>query len=55
MAEHRDKGGVPWGPLDAALAVLAPRRAAERYAARVAIANLRRGYEARAKTLLTEG
>ncbi len=57
MAGNRDRsgGGVRWGALDAALAFLAPRRAAARYAARVAIANLRRGYEAGGKTRLTEG
>jgi lambda family phage portal protein len=47
--------GVPWGMLDAGLAWIAPRRAAARYAARVAIANLRRGYEAGGKTRVTEG
>ena len=56
MAGNRDQsGGVPWGAFDAALAVVAPRRAAARYAAKVAIANLRRGYEASGKTRLTEG
>ena len=56
MAGNRDRsGGVRWGALDAALAVVAPRRAAARYAAKVAIANLRRGYEAGGKTRLTEG
>jgi lambda family phage portal protein len=41
--------------LDAGLAWIAPRRAASRYAAKVAIANLRRGYEAGGKTRVTEG
>ena len=37
--------GVPWGIMDRALAAVSPASAARRYAARVAIANLRRGYE----------
>ena len=37
--------GVPWGFMDRALAAVSPASAARRYAARVAIANLRRGYE----------
>lgn len=37
--------GVPWGLMDRALAAVSPASAARRYAARVAIANLRRGYE----------
>ena len=37
--------GVPWGLFDRALAALSPASAARRYASRVAIANLRRGYE----------
>ncbi|MCW1920824.1 phage portal protein [Rhodobacter sp. KR11] len=36
---------VPWGFFDRALAAVSPASAAKRYAARVAIANLRRGYE----------
>jgi lambda family phage portal protein len=56
MATNRNEpDGVPWGVLDAGLAILAPRRAASRYAAKVAIANLRRGYEAGGKTRVTEG
>lgn len=47
--------GVRWGMLDAGLAWIAPRSAASRYAAKVAIANLRRGYEAGGKTRITEG
>ena len=37
--------GVPWGFMDSAVAMVSPSTAARRYAARVAIANLRRGYE----------
>lgn len=56
MAESRNgPSGVPWGAIDSALALVAPRRAAARYAAKVAIANLRRGYEAGGKTRVTEG
>ncbi|MFN9090939.1 MAG: phage portal protein [Alphaproteobacteria bacterium] len=52
---RHEQGGVPWGAIDSALAIVAPRRAAARYAARVAIANLRRGYEAGRKSRVTEG
>jgi lambda family phage portal protein len=56
MAGNRNRPeGVPWGVLDAGLAWIAPRRAASRYAAKVAIANLRRGYEAGGKSRVTEG
>ena len=56
MADHRNgPDGVPWGAIDSALALVAPRQAAARYAAKVAIANLRRGYEAGGKTRVTEG
>jgi len=54
-ANRHEQGGVPWGTIDSALAIVAPRRAATRYAAKVAIANLRRGYEAGGKTRATEG
>ncbi len=46
---------VRWGLMDAALSVVAPRSAARRYAARVAISNLRRGYEAAAQGRGTSG
>ncbi|MDR0809735.1 MAG: phage portal protein, partial [Gemmobacter sp.] len=46
---------VRWGLMDAALSVVAPRSAARRYAARVAISNLRRGYEAAARGRGTSG
>jgi lambda family phage portal protein len=52
---QNEPDGVRWGILDAGLAWIAPRRAASRYAAKVAIANLRRGYEAGGKTRVTEG
>ncbi len=44
-----------WTLLDAAMAVVAPRRAAKRYAARVAIENLRRGYDGAARGRGTDG
>ena len=44
-----------WTLFDAALSVVAPRRAAKRYAARVAIDNLRRGYEGAARGRGTDG
>ncbi|MFT4015214.1 MAG: phage portal protein [Paracoccus sp. (in: a-proteobacteria)] len=46
---------VRWGLMDAALATVAPRSAARRYAARVAISNLRRSYEAASKGRGTSG
>jgi lambda family phage portal protein len=52
MAEQK---GVRWGAIDSALASIAPQRAAKRYAARVAIANMRRGYEAASKGRGTDG
>jgi lambda family phage portal protein len=52
---QNEPDGVRWGMLDAGLAWIAPRRAASRYAAKVVIANLRRGYEAGGKTRVTEG
>ena len=55
MADRNRSDGVPWGAIDSALALVAPRRAAARYAAKLAIANLRRGYEAGGRTRVTEG
>ena len=46
---------VRWGLMDAALSVVSPRSAARRYAARVAISNLRRGYEAASRGRGTAG
>ncbi len=46
---------VRWTLLDSVLAAVAPSRAASRYAARVAIGNLRRSYEGAAKGRGTEG
>ncbi|WP_444431464.1 phage portal protein [Rhodobacter capsulatus] len=46
---------VPWGVIDRIVATVAPRTAARRYAARVAIANLRRGYDAAARGRGTDG
>ncbi len=46
---------MPWGAIDSAMAFVVPRRAAARYAGKVAIANLRRGCKAGGKTRITEG
>ena len=47
--------GVPWSLMDSALALLSTQRAARRYAGKVAISNLRRGYEGGGKGRATEG
>ena len=52
MADPHD---VAFGALDRALALIAPRAAAKRYAARVALGNLRRAYDAAQKGRRTEG
>lgn len=46
---------VRWGLMDAALSALAPRTAAKRYAARVAISNLRRDHDAAGRGRGTSG
>lgn len=46
---------VRWGLMDAALSTVAPRAAAKRYAARVAISNLRRDYDAAGRGRGTAG
>lgn len=46
---------APWGVIDRIVATVAPRTVARRYAARVAIANLRRGYDAAARGRGTDG
>ena len=46
---------VRWGLLDAAISTVAPRAASRRYAARVAIANMRRGYDGAARGRATDG
>jgi len=46
---------VKWGLIDAAVSAVAPRWGAKRYAARVAIANMRRGYDAAARDRSTDG
>jgi len=51
----QNHSGVRWGLMDRALAAVAPRAAAKRYAARVSIANLRRAYEGAQKSRLTAG
>ena len=47
--------GVPWSLMDSAIALLSTQRAARRYAGKVAISNLRRGYEGGGKGRATEG
>uniref|UniRef100_UPI0035B4711E phage portal protein n=1 Tax=Paenirhodobacter enshiensis TaxID=1105367 RepID=UPI0035B4711E len=55
MKSRPPDGGVKWGIGDRALALFAPRIAARRYAARISIDNLRRGYEAARRGRGTEG
>ncbi|WIY52453.1 phage portal protein [Devosia sp. YIM 151766] len=55
MAKTAQPQGVRWGLMDRALATVAPRAAAKRYAARVSIANMRRGYEGAQKGRHTDG
>ena len=57
MPDHRDRTAprVRWGLMDAALSAVAPRTAARRYAARVAISNLRRDYDAAGRGRGTAG
>jgi len=56
MAKPTDTGpDVRWGLMDAALSLVAPSRAARRYAARVTISNLRRNYEAASRGRGTSG
>ena len=47
--------GVPWSLMDSAIALLSTQRAVRRYAGKVAISNLRRGYEGGGKGRATEG
>lgn len=51
----QDTPNVRWGLLDAAISTVAPRAASRRYAARVAIANMRRGYDGAARGRATDG
>lgn len=46
---------VRWGLLDSVLSQFAPRRAAQRYAARIAISNLRRSYDGASRGRGTQG
>jgi lambda family phage portal protein len=55
MAARSTGADVHWGLLDAAVSAVAPRWGAKRYAARVAIANMRRGYDAAARDRNTDG
>ena len=54
-AAAKSSGGIRWGLMERALASVAPRVAARRYAARVAISNLRRAYEGADRGRLTDG
>jgi lambda family phage portal protein len=55
MATAPQPSVVQWGIMDRALAVFSPRVAARRYAARIAIGNLRRSYEGAQKGRGTDG
>lgn len=55
MGNAAQPHGVRWGVMDRALSALAPRAAAKRYAARISISNLRRGYEGAQKGRHTDG
>lgn len=55
MRKEAPPRGVKFGLVDRALSVVAPRAAARRYAARISIENLRRGYEGARKGRGTEG
>lgn len=55
MAKNARPHGVRWGMMDRALAVVSPRIAARRYAARISIDNLRRGYEGASTGRGTDG
>lgn len=50
-----DFAHVRWGRFDSVLSYVSPTSAAKRYAARVAISNMRRGYEAASKGRGTDG
>lgn len=55
MAKAAQPHGVRWGLMDRALALVAPGTAARRYAARISIDNLRRGYEGASRGRGTDG
>lgn len=55
MAKSAQPHGVRWGLMDRALAAVAPGLAARRYAARISIDNLRRGYEGASRGRGTDG
>lgn len=55
MAKRNDTPTVRWGFLDTAISRISPRIARRRYSERVAIANMRRLYEAASKGRATEG
>lgn len=46
---------IRWGLIDRAVAAIAPRTAAKRYAARIALGNMRRAYDGAAKGRRTDG
>lgn len=54
MRAGRERPDVPWTRFDRVLHAFAPRRALERYRARVAVETLRRNYEGAAKDRRTE-
>ena len=47
--------GVPWSLMESAIALLSTQRAVRRYAGKVAISKLRRGYEGGGNGRATEG
>ena len=46
---------IRWGLIDRAVALISPRAASQRYAARIALGNLRRAYDGSAKGCGTDG
>ena len=46
---------IRWGLIDRAVALISPRAASQRYAARIALGNLRRAYDGSAKGRGTDG
>jgi len=46
---------IRWGLIDRAVALISPRAASQRYAARIALGNLRRAYDSSAKGRSTDG
>lgn len=46
---------IRWGLIDRAVALISPQAASQRYAARIALGNLRRAYDGSAKGRGTDG